>query len=123
MKTLATTFKTLLFTFLTLNIVIAQNVGVATNSPDAPFHVASGGQVLTPGGLMLLGYRSELHLELDFNRIQSLSTVNAIPTSLHIQPDGGDVGIGTDSPFSRLHIAGNTDQFLTLHRQMEVVER
>jgi hypothetical protein len=116
MKTLATTFKTLLLTLISFNIINAQNVGVATNSPDAPFHVASSGQVLTPGGLMLLGSRAEVHLELDFNRIQSLSTVNANPTSLHIQPDGGDVGIGTDNPFSRLHVAGTTDQFLTLHK-------
>ena len=116
MKILVTIFKTLIFTFITINIIAQNNVGVATNSPDAPFHVSSPGQVLTPGGLMLLGDRSELHLELDFNRIQSFSTVLANPTSLLLQPDGGNVGIGTSTPTSHLYVAGIADQFLTLHR-------
>ncbi|MFT4536661.1 MAG: hypothetical protein ACI9P5_004037 [Saprospiraceae bacterium] len=117
MKTLVTVFYTLLFTFITLSIINAQNnVGVATTSPDAPFHVSSSGQVLTPGGLMLLGDRSELHLELDFNRIQSLATAQANPTALLLQPDGGNIGIGISNPLSHLHISGISDQLLTLHK-------
>ena len=96
-----------------------QNVGVRTNSPDAPFHVSSSGQVQTPGGLLLLGHRPEAHMELDFNRIQSLFGQSSNNTlDLQLQPDGGDIGIGigTTNPNGRLHIGGTSDQFLTLHR-------
>jgi len=118
MKNLVTVIQILFIILVSAPIAGAQNVGVATNSPDAPFHVSSSGQVLTPGGLMLLGDRSELHLELDFNRIQSFSTALANPTSLHLQPDGGNIGIGTSSPTSHLHVSGITDQFLTLHKTL-----
>jgi hypothetical protein len=92
------------------------DVGIGTSIPDAPFHVKSGGQVNTAGGLVLLGNRLEAHMELDFNRMQSLFGVGAIPIPLLLQPDGGDIGIGVSLPTSRLHIAGNADQILTLHR-------
>ena len=94
MKTLITIFKTVLFTLITINILNAQNVGVATTSPDAPFHVSSSGQVLTTGGLMLLGNRSELHLELDFNRLQSNFGIGEVPTTFYLQPDGGNTKVG-----------------------------
>jgi hypothetical protein len=96
--------------------IFAQNVGVATDTPDAPFHVRSSGQVLTSGGLMLLGDRAEGHLELDFNRIQSLYDFGSTQLDLLIQPDGGDIGIGVSAPVSRIHVAGFGDQILTLHK-------
>ena len=70
----------------------AQNVGINTNSPAAPLHVGSSGQVLTPGGLTLLGHPSEGHMELDFSRIQSLYGNN--PLGLSLQDDGGALGVG-----------------------------
>jgi hypothetical protein len=116
MKKLITAFQIILIVIFYASFAQAQNVGVATTSPDAPFHVSSSGQVLTPGGLMLLGNRSEAHLELDFNRLQSLFSVNATPLSLLLQPDGGNIGIGTSNPISHLHISGSSDQLLTLQR-------
>ncbi len=95
---------------------VAQNVGVATDIPDAPLHVYSSGQVLTPGGLVLFGNRSEAYMELDFNRVQSLFGVDETPLTLLLQPDGGDIGIGVSMPLSHVHIAGSTDQILTLHK-------
>jgi hypothetical protein len=70
----------------------AQNVGIHTNSPAAPFHIGSSGQVQVPGGLTLLGNRSEGHMELDFNRIQS--KYGNFPLGLALQDLGGAVGIG-----------------------------
>lgn len=108
-------FAIILF-FITSTFISAQNVGINTNNPEAPLHVFSSGQVQLDSGLVLLGNRSEGHMELDMNRIQSLFGVNRTPLSLLLQQDGGNVGIGTLSPTSRLHVAGTTDQYLTLHK-------
>lgn len=112
MKKLVTSIQILLIAIAFLPLLNAQNVGVATTSPDAPFHVRSSGQVITPGGLMLLGDRSELHLELDFNRVQSLFGIQAIPTTFFLQPDGGNtkvggnLAIGTNSFAASLNVNG-----------------
>ena len=105
------TFFILLITFFSLR---SQNVGVNTSDPDAPLHVHSSGQVHTPGGLILAGNRSEGHLEVDFNKLQSLFGVGATPLDLLIQPEGGYVGIGLSLPTSKLHISGSNDQYLTV---------
>jgi len=105
-------------TILVLNlftlVLNAQNVGVNTTSPDAPLHVGSSGQVQTPGGLFLLGDRSEGHLEIDFNRLQALFNNPPTPLNLLVQPDGGNVGIGLSSPTRKLHLSGTGNQFLAV---------
>ncbi len=107
-------FVYLVFHFFVLRIE-AQNVGVNTTSPDAPFHVSSSGQVQTQGGLILLGDRSEGHLEIDFNRLQGLFNNPSTPLDLLIQPDGGNVGIGVSMPSRKLHVGGTGNQFLAIH--------
>ncbi|MDF1696393.1 MAG: hypothetical protein P1U56_11195 [Saprospiraceae bacterium] len=94
MKIIVTTIKIALLTFFTFNFINAQHVGVATTTPDAPFHVGSSGQVLTSGGLVLLGKRNENYLELDFNRVQSFFGIEHIPTTFFLQPNGGNTDIG-----------------------------
>lgn len=116
MKTALRFLCAVLITAITSPMLSAQNVGVATDTPDAPFHVKSSGQVLTPGGLVLFGNRSEAHMELDFNRVQSFFGVNATPLTLLLQPDGGNVGIGVSTAVSHLHIGGTTDQILSLQK-------
>ena len=85
----------------------AQKVGIHTNSPAAPFHVGSSGQVQVPGGLAILGHPTEGHLELDFNLIQSRYGGN--PLGLVLQKDGGAVGIGMNAQTNgpRLQIKHN----------------
>lgn len=103
-------FTLLVFTLATLAAfqLTAQNVGVNTDSPAAPFHVGSSGQVNVPGGLTILGHPSEGHLELDFNLLQSKNGVN--PLGLSLQRDGGALGIGmtavTNGP--KLQIKGES---------------
>ena len=81
-------------------------------TPDATFHVFSGGQILMPGGLTLLGNRNENHLQLDFNRVQSSFGIEGTPVKFYIQPQGGftEVGdrmaIGTNSFEAMLNIDG-----------------
>jgi len=100
----------------------AQNVGIHTNSPAAPFHIGSSGQVLVPGGLTLLGHPSEGHMELDFSRIQS--RYGNFPLGLSLQDNGGAVGIGlapvTSGPILQLlhdewHIEMRNDEDGTLN--------
>lgn len=110
--------------------MFSQAVGVLTDAPQAPFHIASSGQVNIPGGLVVLGDTTEGHLQMDFNLLQSKYGMNTL--LLALQPEGGDlrvgsnllhvkstnsnIGMGTINPVSHLHIAGTTDQFLSLHR-------
>ncbi len=77
-------------------------LGVNTLTPDAPFHVASSGQVNVNGGLMLLGDRGNAHMEMDFDLIQAKFASGTLP--LRLQPEGGNVGIHTSSPQAALHV-------------------
>ncbi|MDX1479856.1 MAG: tail fiber domain-containing protein [Saprospiraceae bacterium] len=99
----------------------AQNVGIHTLSPQAPFHVYNGGQVNTPGGSFVLGNTFEAHLEMDFDRLQAKFNNSLLP--MWIQPEGGnlnlssgrifidynnaEIGLGTASPDAPVHIYGN----------------
>ena len=74
----------------------AQKVGIQTLTPEAPLHIWNSGQVNTPGGMILLGNTNEAHMEIDFDRLQTLFGLN--PLDLRIQPDGGKVGINTPFP-------------------------
>ena len=98
---------------LLLSEANAQNVGVNTQTPDAPFHLGSSGQVNFPGGLFLLGNRSEGHMKQDFNLIQSLYGAN--PLALALQPEGGKLGIGITNPLTKVHVYGSEDELLTMH--------
>lgn len=107
----------------------SQKVGVLTTQPQAPFHVASSGQVNTTGGLVVLGDTTEAHLELDFDILQSKYNTGTL--LMHLQPEGGDlrvgsslmhlkasngfVGIGTITPDQKLEIEGSTDQYIRIH--------
>ncbi|MDX1479156.1 MAG: hypothetical protein R3301_15685 [Saprospiraceae bacterium] len=79
------------------------NIGLHTQTPDAPVHIFSSGQVNVPGGLLLLGNRAEGHLEVDFNLLQSRFGANShLP--LRLNPDGGDVGVNTFLPDAPFHL-------------------
>ncbi|HZV70309.1 MAG TPA: hypothetical protein VFG10_12225 [Saprospiraceae bacterium] len=91
--------------FLSLHIAHAQKIGLLTNTPQAPVHISSSGQVNTPGGLLVLGDTSEAHMELDFDILQSNFGQN--PTSLKLQPYGGKVGINTPFPQAPFHLSSS----------------
>ena len=84
-RILKTTFCILLH-FAVLSTVHGQGkIGLLTDSPDAPVHISSSGQVHVPGGLLLLGSRAEGHMEVDFNLLQSrFGAANYLP--MLIQP-------------------------------------
>ncbi|MDQ3016019.1 MAG: hypothetical protein M3R25_04780 [Bacteroidota bacterium] len=123
-------FSIIVLTVFLWNPLVAQKVGVATTSPQGPFHVASSGQVNTIGGLVILGDTSEGHLELDFDILQSNYSGN--PSRLNLQPAGGDlriggslmqmnasngfVGIGTTTPDQKLELEGSGINFFPCTR-------
>ncbi len=88
--------------FLTFHIAYGQKIGLLTNTPQAPVHISSSGQVNTPGGLLVLGDTSEAHMELDFDILQSNFGMN--PNSMKLQPFGGKVGINTLFPQAPFHL-------------------
>jgi hypothetical protein len=128
-KRILITSACMLFLTGTTVKIFSQNVGVATIHPQAPFHVASSGQVNTPGGLMILGDTTEAHLEVDFDILQSKYNANTL--LLHLQPEGGDlrvgtnlmhldastgfVGLGTITPDQKLELEGSGPQYVRIH--------
>ena len=115
MKKLVASIKIIGFILLSISFAHGQNVGINTLTPDATFHVFSGGQILMPGGLTLLGNRNENHLELDFNRVQSSFGIEGTPIKFFIQPQGGftEVGdrmaVGTNTFNGMLNVAGGVN--------------
>ena len=125
-KSILTTYLFILLLTGMATVTFAQNVGVATIHPQAPFHIASSGQVNTPGGLVVLGDTTEGHLEMDFNILQSKYNTGTL--LMQLQPEGGDlrvgsnllfingtsglIGIGTTTPDQKLDLEGSADQFL-----------
>lgn len=94
---------TILLCIWLCNAMSAQKIGLLTNTPDAPVHIASSGSVNVDGGLLLLGNRSEGNMQLDFNYIQS--SYGQFGLDLRINPFGGNVGIHTQFPDAVLHVA------------------
>jgi len=89
------------------------NVGIGTASPGYGLHVASNDGSIgwvgkfqstqtTNDGVVLLGSRSDNN-----GAIQSTNSAGAV-TNLAINPDGGNVGIGTSSPGTTLDVVGDT---------------
>ena len=110
-----------------LNILSGGNVGVGTVAPSTPFHVtttnvgipgASANSIArfsrtdagtaSHGRTLLIGATDNGALWL-----QSHQTNNfAVDTILALNPEGGNVGIGTSSPASILHIEDDATQYL-----------
>lgn len=103
------------------------NVGIGTNTPSAKLHVEGGtylgGPPLINGGASGGAVRvfnnggslsSIPTLQLDANQIQTVSRgftfpPSAIPSSLRLNPFGGNVGIGTSDPQATLNVSTTGD--------------
>jgi len=94
------------------------NVGIGTASPNGNLDVRTAGQSGVPSlgtagnGINLtrtdgqvggsIGYTTEGHIYIQSQRFDSASSNN-----LFLQPVGGNVGIGTDSPNNKLTVSGD----------------
>jgi hypothetical protein len=92
-----------------------QNVGIATTSPQSRLHIGAGGDasLSSPSGYLILGNVGLTNMVFDDNEI--LARNNGAASTLYLNIDGGNiilgsagegnVGIATNSPAERLHIA------------------
>jgi len=81
------------------------NIGIDIDNPVSKLHILNGDDVsLSDHGYLLLGSTSERNIAFDNNEIQSRNNGGA--ASLLFNVEGGNVGIGTTSPGSLLHLNG-----------------
>ena len=92
------------------------NVGIGTTSPITKLHVDKTSQTIggtTPNGGLVITNLSGSNYALEFGTdislspwIQSRNAASASYYSLLLNPSGGNVGIGTTSPTSKLQVVG-----------------
>ncbi|MEM7371971.1 MAG: hypothetical protein AAF587_25370 [Bacteroidota bacterium] len=96
------------------------NVGIATTDPQSKLHIVNGTDVSpTNHGYLLLGDVSSQNIAIDNNEIMGRN--NGSPSILYIQGeggstilsgDGGNVGIGTNTPTkAKVEIAGSGSSY------------
>ncbi|NTW31703.1 MAG: hypothetical protein HGB12_03610 [Bacteroidetes bacterium] len=77
------------------------NVGIGTVSPQVKFHAAGTTRISGANGMLQL--TGDLYSK---PTLYSMANGGAVE-SLLLNPDGGNVGIGTTNPTSKLYVAGN----------------
>jgi hypothetical protein len=96
-------------------------VGIGTTSPEAKLHVNNGNFFLNTGDATLLVESREgpctncgtetVALQSSFDETKGYYGGQDSRHVIALQPDGGNVGIGTTSPSSKLHVESGTDEF------------
>ena len=92
------------------------NVGIGTNSPIGPLHIKTSSVFFNPGSLILensggtsvyglINSSDNLFLGYNSNAAQSFPQTNF--TGRFYISSGGNIGIGTSSPYNKLHVDGN----------------
>jgi hypothetical protein len=104
------------------SMVVAGNVGIGTDSPNAQVHInADVDGVNTVAGLLIDAKEGSIEsatLDISVRRttdggqfaslnVYDSEQVSGVPKPLVLQSNGGKVGIGTDSPDRNLTVAGN----------------
>jgi hypothetical protein len=98
----------------------AGNVGIGTTAPSWPLHVtrANTGMGITNSDFAAGTAGSGLYFQTTAatgnttSRIQSFSTGSTAAANLFINPDGGNVGIGTTNPGGVLHTSGTAGNYM-----------
>lgn len=85
---------------------VTGNVGIGTAAPDRKLHL-NGGTDIDPafgGGYLRIGTTTSANMLVDNNEIQTVN--NGVAANLGLNVEGGNVGIGTVNPTSKLHVLG-----------------
>jgi hypothetical protein len=100
-----------------LSITAGGNVGVGTTSPQSRLHVVEGSDVApSAGGFIIAGGLNSSNLAIDNNEIMARNNGNTSTLTLNADggnvilggPNGGNIGIGTTNPQTKLDVRGNT---------------
>jgi hypothetical protein len=104
-----------------VNISSRGAVGIGTSTPDVRLHITRGTDALTfsGSGYLVLGEVTGRNLVFDERLIQA--RVNSAPSSLLLNPFGGNVGIGTAAPEAPLHIFKGSAGVVTAHSNSTLV--
>ena len=87
--------------------VTSGSVGIGTTSPAVPLHVTGGADAsATGGGYLVTGPTNSANLVFDNNEIMARN--NGAVSSLLLNAEGGNVGIGLLSPQGNLHVQSTT---------------
>jgi hypothetical protein len=94
----------------------AGNVGIGTTAPGYKFDV-QGGQVNASGGLCIAG-----DCKTAWSQVGGSSSSQWTTSGANIYYNSGNVGIGTSSPNSHLHVSGSGNQGFTLQSATAAAE-
>jgi hypothetical protein len=91
-------------------LYVSGKMGIGTNTPDAKLQITGGDNTtLTGGGTIIVGPVGQHNLAIDNDEIQARN--NGTADKLLLNKNGGNVGIGTNSPSVPLNVDGGTSLF------------
>jgi len=100
-----------------IDIAASGNVGVGTASPSTPLHLSAATAAVTTVGQFLISDSADINRQLRFGYDSALESgwiqASKVATSfkpLLLNPNGGNVGIGTSAPTDALSVSGNASK-------------